>query len=251
MTGDDEKHSERANETPHNAPRERETRRSVPVLRIVEISALVLGALLIGLYLTSKVDSHRASKGAIDRFNQARNIDVSEIREELEAPGREVPGPVDTTLWSEGRIDGYQQSLLVDMDLPLAVLKVPRVDVEVPVFDGTDEVTLNRGAGRIEGTAFPGQTGNFGIAGHRDGFFRRLSDVSLGDTIIVETIDSTATYVIEDIRVVEPSDVWVLDPTDSQTITLVTCYPFYFVGSAPQRYIVRAALNASAAPHIR
>ena len=251
MTGDDEKHTERANETPHNAPRARETRRSVPVLRIVEISALVLGVLLIGLYLTAKVDSHRASKGAIDRFNQARNIDVSKIREELEAPGREVPGPVDTTLWSEGRIEGHQQSLLADLDLPLAVLKVPSVDVEVPVFDGTDEVILNRGAGRIEGTAFPGEAGNFGIAGHRDGFFRRLSDVSLGDIIIVQTIDSTATYMIKDIQVVEPSDVWVLDPTDSQMVTLVTCYPFYFVGSAPQRFIVRAALTSLEDSHVR
>ena len=234
-------------ESPHGAQTSEQrsdvASRTSSILRIVEISALVLGVLLIGLYLTARVHSHLASNSAIDRFNHARKIDVSKIREELEGRGPDAPDPVDTTLWSEGRIEGYQQSLLAELDLPLAVLKVPSVDIEVPVFDGTDEVTLNRGTGRIEGTAFPGQAGNLGIAGHRDGFFRRLSDVSRGDTIIVETIDSSAEYVIEDIRIVDPSDVWVLDPTDSPTVTLVTCYPFYFVGSAPQRYIVRAALT--------
>ena len=242
MAGNKENHAKRPRETFHDMPQARKSRRSAPLLRIAEISALVLGVLLIGLYLTARVHSHLASNSAIDRFNQTRHIDVSKIREELEGPGPDVPDPVDTTLWSEGRIEGYQQSLLAELDLPLAVLKVPSVDVEGPVFDGTDEVTLNRGTGRIEGTAFPGQAGNFGIAGHRDGFFRRLSDVSRGDTIIVETIDSTATYVIEEIQIVDPSDVWVLDPTESPMVTLVTCYPFYFVGSAPQRYIVRAAL---------
>jgi len=215
------------------------------LLRIAEISALILGVILIGLYLTAKADSLFASRSAIDRFNRARTIEVSKIQQEYAAPETVSSRPVDTTLWSEGRVEAFRQSLLVDLDLPLAVLKVPSLGLEVPVFDGTDEVILNRGAGRIESTALPGQPGNIGIAGHRDGFFRQLSDVSLGDTIIVETIGSSATYTIEDILVVEPSDVWVLDPTGSQTVTLVTCYPFYFIGSAPQRYIVRAALKSS------
>jgi sortase A len=89
----------------------------------------------------------------------------------------------------------------------------------------------------------PGTPGNSGLAGHRDGFFRGLKDVTLGDTIELETLQGTQTYRIERTWIVNPSDVWVLDPTPEQSITLVSCYPFYFVGSAPQRFIVRAALT--------
>ncbi len=213
------------------------------LLRIVQVVSLTLGVALVGLYVAAKIDSRLASKSAIENFKRARIVDAATIRQGLAAPEPVSAEPVDTTLWSAVRIDGYQQSLFADLDLPLAVLNIPKIGLEVPVFDGTDDLTLNRGAGRIEGTALPGQPGNSGIAAHRDGFFRLLSDVELGDRIIVETIDSSSTFVIEDIRVVEPTDVWVLEPTDSPSVTLVTCYPFYFVGSAPQRYIVRAALK--------
>ena len=218
-------------------------RPAASLLRIVQLVSLTLGVALVGFYLAAKVDSHLASKNAMKNFTRARIVDAATIRQGLATPEEVSAEPVDTTLWSEERVEGYQRSLFADLDLPLAVLNIPKIGLEVPVFDGTDDLTLNRGAGRIEGTALPGQPGNSGIAAHRDGFFRLLSDVELGDRIIVETIDSSSTFVIEDIRVVEPTDVWVLEPTDSPSVTLVTCYPFYFVGSAPQRYIVRAALK--------
>ena len=110
----------------------------------------------------------------------------------------------------------------------------------VPVLEGTSDVTLNRGVGHIEDTAMPGTSGNTGIAGHRDGFFRSLKDVGLGDEIELETLQEKQLYRIERVWIVNPEDVSVLDSTPAQSITLVTCYPFYFVGSAPQRYIVRA-----------
>ena len=109
------------------------------------------------------------------------------------------------------------------------------------MFAGTDEWALTRGAGWIEGTAEPGASGNVGIASHRDGFFRPLKDVGVGDIVILEMKRGSMTYGIESIQIVEPTDVWVLDPTEEPSITLVTCYPFYFVGSAPQRYIIRAS----------
>ena len=99
---------------------------------------------------------------------------------------------------------------------------------------------MNRGVGHIEETALPGTGGNSGIAGHRDGFFRSLEDVRLGDAIELETLQERQLYRIERIWIVNPEEVSVLDSTPAQSITLVTCYPFYFVGSAPQRYIVRA-----------
>jgi sortase A len=102
---------------------------------------------------------------------------------------------------------------------------------------------LNRGAGWIEGTAGLGSSGNVGVAGHRDGFFRGLKDINEGDAIEIATIDGSLTYKVSEIMIVEPKDVYVLEPTPDPSVTLVTCYPFYFVGNAPQRYIVRAVLE--------
>jgi sortase A len=132
------------------------------------------------------------------------------------------------------------------LGLPLAVLRIPGIELEVPVLDGTDEVTLNRAVGWIPGTARPGEPGNLGIAGHRDGFFRGLKDLRLGDRIELETLTQNGVYVIDDLLIVDPEDTFVLEPTTSPAITLVTCYPFYHVGKAPRRYIVRANLAESA-----
>jgi sortase A len=114
--------------------------------------------------------------------------------------------------------------------------------LEVPVLAGTDDRTLDRAVGYIEDTAKPGTEGNTGIAGHRDGFFRGLKDIATGDTIELDTLDAKAQYRVERTWIVNPDDVSVLDPTPTGALTLVTCYPFYFVGSAPQRFIVRAVL---------
>jgi len=101
---------------------------------------------------------------------------------------------------------------------------------------------LNRAVGHIEGTASPGENGNVGIGGHRDSFFRGLKDVVTGDEIEILTQKESTTYVIDQITIVNPSDVSVLAPRSRSSVTLVTCYPFYFIGSAPQRYIVQATL---------
>jgi sortase A len=122
----------------------------------------------------------------------------------------------------------------------IAVLRIPGIKLEVPVGDGTLESVLVRGAGLIEGTAAPGSLGNVGIAAHRDSFFRSLEHVAIGDLIELDTPDRTHRYKITDLSVVDPTDVHVLDDTGESVLTLVTCYPFYFVGNAPQRFIVRA-----------
>ena len=108
------------------------------------------------------------------------------------------------------------------------------------MLPGTDDRTLDRGVGHIEGTALPGTDGNLAIAGHRDGFFRGLKDIATGDLIEIVTVRETSTYRVERTWVVDPTDVSVLEPTPGPALTLVTCYPFYFIGSAPRRFIVRA-----------
>jgi sortase A len=151
----------------------------------------------------------------------------------------------DFSLWSVKRINAWHETRGEPAPPPLAVLRIQRVGLEVPVLEGTDDWTLNRAVGHIADTAVPGTAGNSGIAGHRDGFFRALKDLAPGDTLELETLQSHETYRVERTWIVDPDDVTVLDPTPSSAVTLVTCYPFYFVGSAPQRYIVRAARVAS------
>ena len=147
----------------------------------------------------------------------------------------------DFSLWSPRRVSAYRESLRAVIGAPMAVLRIPKIGVTVPVLEGTDDFSLNRGVGHIEGTPRPGEPGNVGIAGHRDGFFRGLKDVVAGDRIEMVTPKGTETYRIDKITIVTPEDVSVLDATPAPAITLVTCYPFYFIGDAPQRYIVRAA----------
>lgn len=160
---------------------------------------------------------------------------------------------VDFSLWSETRVRDYRESVRDDSRVPEAVLEVRRLRMRVPVFDGTDELALNRGAGWIAGTARPGEDGNVGIAGHRDGFFRGLKDIRVGDEVGLETREASATYRVDRIEIVEPDRVEVLQPRGSPSLTLVTCYPFYYIGAAPQRFVVhatreRAVRNSSPAP---
>jgi sortase A len=124
----------------------------------------------------------------------------------------------------------------------IAVLRIPGIELEVPVYDGTTEQVLRRGAGLVEGTALPGSAGNVGIAAHRDTHFRGLKDVAIGDLVELGTPDQTRFYRITTLEIVSPGDVHVLDDTGEPTLTLVTCYPFYFVGNAPKRYIVQATV---------
>jgi sortase A len=123
---------------------------------------------------------------------------------------------------------------------PIARLEIPGVGLNTLVLEGDDARTLKLGIGHIPGTAFPGEAGNIGIAGHRDTFFRCLRNIKTGDTITVRTTEETYNYRVETINVIDPSQIAVLGPTADNRLTLVTCYPFNFVGAAPKRFIVSA-----------
>ena len=235
------------------------------VLRRLEIALYCAGVALILLFLGVRVDAALGRKAALSDFQAARaRVEAPVARPpvaspvapaivgDLEAVGTvggtphalaEVGSP-DRTLWSPERVRGFDASFSQHFAAaPLAILRIPRIELEVPVLAGTDELSLNRGVGHIEGTPRPGFAGNVGIAGHRDGFFRGLKDVSAGDVLELESLERTDSYRIESITIVSPDRVDVLAPTDVPTLTLVTCYPFYFIGNAPKRYIVRAALD--------
>ena len=149
----------------------------------------------------------------------------------------------DQSLWSAGRIASYAASLTEETSEVVGIFAIPRLSLEVPLYESVSELHMDRGIARIEGTAAPGQAGNMGIAGHRDGYFRVLKDIKFGDELIFTSAHGDQTYVVQQLMVVDPSAIEVLAPTDETTITLVTCYPFYFVGHAPERFIVRAVLQ--------
>jgi sortase A len=201
--------------------------RSIGVL--LEPLAWIAGAAALIIWAVGMVSSAGAARQEIKRF--------ATLRAASESP--------DLSLWSPQRIRAWQEALTLDAPPPLALLRIRRIGLEVAVLEGTDEWTLNRAVGLIEETAKPGADGNSGIAGHRDGFFRGLKDVHPGDLVELDTLEGAHIYRVERIWIVDPDDVSVLDPTPSAAVTLVTCYPFYFVGPAPQRYIVRAVRVSS------
>jgi len=214
-------------------------------LRLVQYGTAIVGVLLVGIWFAAWVHGNVMSRRDLARFETARvaravRVEVSPMAQAGTPPG----APVDTSLWADGRTREYRESLLHDFGVPLAVMRIRKLEIEVPVLPGTDDLTLNRGVGWIEGTAAPGTDGNCAVAGHRDGFFRRLQDIELGDEIEVETLEGSRIYVVDDLTIVDPSNVSVLAERDLPSVTLVTCYPFYFVGSAPQRFIVRASVSA-------
>jgi sortase A len=124
----------------------------------------------------------------------------------------------------------------------LGRIEVPRVGLSAVIVEGDGDLTLSFAAGHIPGTALPGENGNIALAGHRDSIFRGLAHIRRADTVSVITPRGTYRYVVESTRIVSPKDVGVLGPTPRPELTLVTCYPFHYIGSAPKRFVVTARL---------
>ena len=196
--------------------------------RKVAVSLIATGAVLCGMYLVPTLYGSAMSHLAVARFRSQSSTN---------------------SLWNSARIRAYQHTLDLKFPPPEAILRVPRLGIEVPVLEGTSDLVLNRGVGHVAGTALPGHPGNLAITGHRDGFFRPLKDAAVGDIIEVQrpspstnTAAITDRYKISKIKIVFPSDTSVLNTTTDSTLTLITCYPFFYVGAAPQRYIIQASL---------
>jgi len=210
-------------------------------MRLVESGLLVMGLILLATFFLARSWGDYQSQSDIAAFEQAVATGLNQAGV-VQTAENEQPLQPDYSLWSKKRIDDYHISQTQRDDAPLGILTIDKLDLKVPVYNGTDEINLNRGAGRIKGTARVGSPGNLGIAAHRDGFFRVLKDIQIGDSIDMLTHQGKSEFVVSSITIVDPSDVSVLAPTEDSTITLVTCYPFYFVGHAPKRFIVKGEL---------
>jgi len=198
------------------------------VRRLIERVAWVVGLLALATWALLSVAGPVGARRDVDRFLADRGAAPAP----LSAP--------DFLLWSATRIQAWRAAQTELTPSPTGVLRIRRLGVEAPIYEGTDEGTLNRGVGHIDGTPLPGASGNSGLAAHRDSYFRALKDIAAGDAIEIVTRATIVTYRVERTWIVAPEDVWVVDPTPAPAVTLVTCYPFYFIGSAPQRFIVRA-----------
>jgi sortase A len=184
-------------------------------VQLFQRTLLVAGIALLGASALAMIDRSVSSRHALATFDRVQ---------------ASAPAPFDNTV-------------------PMAVLEVSRLHMRVPVFEGTDAEVLKRGAGWIAGTAKPEESGNIGIAGHRDSFFYGLKDIVAGDAIELETQGVRATYVVDQTEIVRPQQVEVLRPRAAPSITLVTCYPFNFIGAAPKRFIVHATLDQTTLSH--
>ena len=168
-----------------------------------------------------------------DREVAAARIDTSALDGEPESEP-------DCGDWSAARIRGFEELRKEPWGSPLARLEIPTIGLRALVFDGTDHRTLDRGIGHVAGTPRPGEKGNIALAAHRDGFFRGLEKMGPGDELRLVTPHGCATYRTTKIDIVTPDDVSCLAPSDDSRVTLVTCYPFRFVGPAPLRFVLRA-----------
>ena len=202
---------------------------------------LVMGVICLAVFAAAMLHRSVSSRSALIDFDRMKATAAGGPKVEALELGDERK--VEYTLWSEKRMRAYQESLEILKGPPMAVLTVGRLGIRVPVFEGTGELQLNRGVGWIAGTARPGQDGNIGIAGHRDGFFRALKDVKTGDKLDISTLHGLRRYAVDEIEIVTPDNVGVLQRRAAPSVTLVTCYPFYFIGDAPQRWIVHARLT--------
>ncbi len=150
---------------------------------------------------------------------------------------------------SQPRVPGFDVVLPPSSRMPpskfsegsvVGKIEIPRIHLSAMIAQGTSHQVLKEAAGHVADTALPGQAGNVALAGHRDTFFRRLGQLKAGDVIKLTTPGGQYLYRVRFTDIVSPDETWVLEPSSGQTLTLVTCYPFYFVGAAPQRFVVRA-----------
>jgi len=206
-----------------------------PVRRAASFLLLVIGIVCIGIYCEAWI--YRTFYQLYENW---------QFDHEPETAGPSLPAPavpskrtaLPTVLPDPDR--GSPASSISESGGIVGRISIPRLHLSAMVEEGVDEATLSRAVGHIPGTALPGETGNIGIAGHRDTFFQKLKDLQPHDQIDFTTHAGRYHYTVESLTVVEPSDVSVLEATGGKMLTIVTCFPFHYIGNAPRRFIVHA-----------
>jgi sortase A len=204
--------------------------------RTLERACLWGGLALTVACVAHAAQNHRAQQAAIADFVSGTTGTRSMALEQAVA---RLPA-ADTRLWSAARIESHRSAQQQPAADVVGILHSASISLNVPVYASASELDLDLGSGVIDGMAYPHEPGHVGIAGHRDGYFRALKDIQPGDTLELETLTGRRTYVVDRTEIVAADDHAALRERDHDLLTLVTCYPFYFVGPAPQRFLVRA-----------
>jgi sortase A len=222
----------------------------LPASRWIERLLFGIGIVCLGIWVYAFVDARLTQRREEQRLEEAlrqRSLHVArKLAPSEKASQGSTPAAATDALGSFQPEDGADASeaFVSAEDLEEGALigriEIPRVGVSAIVLHGIGNKTLRRGVGHIPGTPLPEHGGNFGLAGHRDSFFRALKDIRQDDTIELTTLNGTFEYKVEWTKIVAPQDTYVLEDEGAPSLTLVTCYPFYYVGSAPKRFIVRA-----------
>lgn len=211
----------------------------------IEWSFYALGIALMLSFVYAKAHSSMSSELALQNFNKQSAIEINKEITVKPSSSNSIENftlPNHTT-WSQGRIDDYKSIISTTKKKAVAQLFIKDISLTVPIFESTDDEALNIGIGRVEGSGTINGDGNLVLAGHRDSFFRGLGNLSVGSIVELKTIKGDVNhYRVTNSFITTPNDVTVLDDSEQSELTLITCYPFYFIGSAPQRYIVKAKL---------
>jgi LPXTG-site transpeptidase (sortase) family protein len=223
------------------------------ITRWIERALLALGIACLGYYTYTKAEARQ--------FQREQAAAFARIADSEPTPGRR-DAATGEAVRQDTIIDGLAsaEARAVKGSAPaahartaavapgvLAMLEIPRLRVSAPVLSGDDERTLSLGVGHLPDTPRPWEPGNSALAGHRDGLFRPLRRIRVGDELRVRTPEGELRYQVRETRIVSPDDLSVLAPTETDALTLITCYPFNYVGPAPQRFIVRAVRDDTAA----
>lgn len=209
--------------------------------RLRKVSGLALcavGIILLSWWIGAKIEAHFYQKQLAHRLETARTSGTGN-------PAGADSGGADSSV-SEGAIARSREVVTTGL---VGRLEIPRLDVSAMVTEGVDDQALGRGIGHVADTPLPGEPGNVGLAAHRDTYFSRLKDIAVGDRIRLVTPNGDFSYEVEWTQIVDPNRVDLLEATETPSLTLVTCYPFNWVGPAPKRFVVRCSyLGELAAP---
>jgi sortase A len=198
--------------------------------RFLSLLLVAGGALLLFLGARDLLDWHLGQSQAAREFENLAPVESG------------PPGPAEPALPAEPTTQPARRARRIEAGDTIAKLTIPRLDAQLYVVEGDSTRDLRRGPGHLTGTALPGDNGNCVIAGHRDTHLRVLKDIRQGDDILMQTKTGEYLYRVKSIRVVSPDYTEPLQPTKDAELNLITCYPFFYVGSAPKRFVVEARL---------
>ncbi|HEY5583842.1 MAG TPA: class D sortase [Ruminiclostridium sp.] len=208
------------------------------------VTVLSLGFIVLGIGCTSWVIINMWAQAQSDHYADTTSTTLAEEQNQLMEGSTPVESDTSIVLPA---LDKTLYPLYPAEGDNIGSLTIPALKRKLPIIQGTGDEELSKGVGHFTKSVLPGEEDNCVLSGHRDTVFRQLGNLKIGDQLIVKTSAGTFTYEVEGTRIVHKDDKTVIVPTDHAVLSVITCYPFYFIGDAPDRYVISAALVKSIA----